>query len=74
MNIKSSQSLVSEAMEIVKTISPEEALNLVNENKCNLVDIRDKIDVDKLFQENSFDALIHLAGQVAVTTSIDDPM
>jgi len=37
------------------------------------IDIRDKIDVDKLFQENSFDALIHLAGQVAVTTSIDDP-
>jgi len=55
MNIKSSQSLVSEAMEIVKTISPEEALNLVNENKCNLVDIRDKIELDRLGRiENSY--------------------
>ena len=35
------------------------------------IDIRDKRDIDKLFKENNFDALIHLAGQVAVTTSID---
>ena len=37
------------------------------------IDIRDKRDIDKLFKENNFDALIHLAGQVAVTTSIDNP-
>ena len=37
------------------------------------IDIRDSRDIDKLFKENNFDALIHLAGQVAVTTSIDNP-
>ena len=41
MSIKSSQTLVSEALKIVKTISPKEALKLSNENLCNLIDIRD---------------------------------
>ena len=41
MSIKSSQTLVSEALKIVKTISPNEALKLSNENLCNLIDIRD---------------------------------
>ena len=41
MIIKSSQTLVKEALEIVKTISPEEALNLSKKNQCNLIDIRD---------------------------------
>ena len=37
------------------------------------IDIRDSRDIDKLFKENNIDAIIHLAGQVAVTTSIDNP-
>ena len=41
MTIKSSQTLVSEAIKEVKTISSEEALKLHQENKCNLIDIRD---------------------------------
>ena len=41
MEIKSSHQLVSEALEKIKTISVDEALNLFNENKCNLIDIRD---------------------------------
>jgi len=41
MIIKSSQTLVSEALKEVKTISPDEALKLYKENKCNLIDIRD---------------------------------
>ena len=41
MSIKSSQTLVSEALKVVKTISPKEALKLSNENLCNLIDIRD---------------------------------
>ena len=41
MDIKSSQILVSEALKEVKTISSEEALKLCQENKCNLIDIRD---------------------------------
>ena len=41
MTIKSSQKLVEDALKEIKTISPEEALNKFNENKCNLIDIRD---------------------------------
>ena len=41
MAIKSSQTLVLEALKVVKTISPDEALKLSNESKCNLIDIRD---------------------------------
>jgi len=41
MTIKSSQTLVSEALKEVKTINSEEALKLYQENKCNLIDIRD---------------------------------
>ena len=47
MNIKSPQSLVSEALKSVKTISPVEALKLHNENKCNLIDIRDLVELEK---------------------------
>ncbi len=47
MSIKSSQTLIKEALEEVKTISPEEALDLVNNNKCNLIDIRDAIELQK---------------------------
>lgn len=47
MKIKSSQTLVSEALKNVKTISPKEALNLLNDNKCNLIDIRDKNELEK---------------------------
>ena len=39
----------------VKTISPEEALKLVNENKCNLIDIRDAFELQREGSvENSF--------------------
>ncbi len=48
MAIKSPQTLISEALKLVKTITPEEAMNLVNENKCNLIDIRDKVELQKL--------------------------
>ena len=41
MNIKSLQSLVSEAMHEIKTISVDEALKMVEENNCNLIDIRE---------------------------------
>jgi len=55
MAIKSPQTLISEALKLVKTITPKEAMNLVNENKCNLIDIRDKVEIQKLGTiENSF--------------------
>ena len=47
MPIKSSQTLISEALKEIKTISPEEALKLSNENKCNLIDIRDAIELQR---------------------------
>ena len=54
MSIKIPQELVAEALKIVKTISPEEALKLSNENKCNLIDIRDAIELQNLGRiENS---------------------
>ncbi|MDB9831510.1 rhodanese-like domain-containing protein [Candidatus Pelagibacter sp.] len=46
MNIKSSQTLVSEALDKVKTITAEEALKLSNEDKCTLIDIREKGELD----------------------------
>ena len=46
MHIKSSQTLVSEALKEVKTINTEEALKLSNEGKCNLIDIREKGELD----------------------------
>ena len=55
MAIKSPQTLVAEALKAVKTITPEEALKLDSENKCNLIDIRDEIELKKLGRiENSF--------------------
>ena len=41
MNIKSSHTLVSEALKEIKTISTEQAYEMFSEDKCNLIDIRD---------------------------------
>ena len=47
MAIKSAQQLVQEAYTEVKTINPDQALTLVKENKCNLIDIRDVRELEK---------------------------
>jgi len=47
MAIKSSHTLVSEALSKVKTITADEALKLSNEDKCTLIDIREKGELDK---------------------------
>ena len=47
MTIKTAQTLVSEAMQEIKTISTDDAYKLLEENNCNLIDIRDKIELDK---------------------------
>ena len=47
MAIKSSQSLVSEALEQIKTISTDEAYRMQRDNKCNLIDIRDIRELQK---------------------------
>ena len=54
MNIKSSQMLVSQALEEVKTISANEAYQISINDKCNLIDIREKGELDKMGRvENS---------------------
>jgi len=47
MTIKSSQTLVSEALKEVKTITADEALKLSNQGQCTLIDIREKGELDK---------------------------
>ena len=41
MAIKSSQTLVSEALQEIKTISTDDAHEMYKNNKCNLIDIRE---------------------------------
>ena len=54
MPIKSSQTLVTEALKDVKTITADEALRLSNEDTCTLIDIREKGELDKMGRvENS---------------------
>ena len=55
MTIKSPKILVADALSEVKTISPSEALELSNKNECNLIDIRDTIEIQSTGGiENSF--------------------
>jgi rhodanese-related sulfurtransferase len=57
MTIKSSQTLVSEALKEIKTISPEDALKLSNEGKSNLIDIR---DIRELENEGKVENSLHI--------------
>ena len=47
MTIKSIQSIVSEAMSEIKTISADEANVMIEENSCNLIDIREINELEK---------------------------
>ena len=47
MTIKSSQTLVLEALQEIKTISTDEAFKMVENDKCNLIDIRDIRELQK---------------------------
>ena len=57
MTIKSAQQLVQEAYAEVKTIDTNSAFNLVNEDKCNLIDIR---DVRELERDGKVENSIHI--------------
>ncbi len=46
MNIKSIKTLVAEALQEIKTINVDEALEMVKENNCNLIDIRDASELE----------------------------
>ena len=55
MKIKSPQKLVNEALNNVNTFSSKEALEMVNKEKCILIDIRDALELDKNGKiENSY--------------------
>ena len=55
MTIKSPKSLIEVALKEIKTLSPSEALKLSKENKCNLIDIRDMVELQNTGRiENSF--------------------
>ena len=47
MTIKSSNTLVAEALEEVKTINTDEAYEMLEKDKCNLRDIRDIRELEK---------------------------
>ena len=47
MTIKSSQTLVTEALNEIKTISTDEAFEKFNKNDCNLIDIRDVRELER---------------------------
>ena len=54
MKIKSSKDLVTEALSEIKTISPQEGLEKINNKSCNLIDIRDIRELERLGRiENS---------------------
>ena len=55
MTIKSPKSLIEDALKEIKTLPPSEALKLSKENKCNLIDIRDMVELQNTGRiENSF--------------------
>ena len=47
MTIKSSQTLVAEALKEINTISSDEAYEKINKNECNLIDIRDVRELER---------------------------
>ena len=57
MKIKSSSLLVKEALNKIKTINEDEAFDLVNEKKCNLIDIR---DIRELQKEGQIEGASHI--------------
>ena len=57
MNIKSSQTLVAEALTEIKTISKDEAYELSDKGKCNLIDIR---DIRELERDGKIENSVHI--------------
>ena len=47
MTVKSIQTLVSEAMREIKTINADDAHKMLEDNECNLIDIREARELEK---------------------------
>ncbi len=57
MVIKSSKSLVSEALDQIETINADQAFDKVNNDQCNLIDIR---DIRELEREGRINKSLHI--------------
>ena len=57
MAIKSSHTLVSEALKEIKTITTDQAYDMSNQGKCNLIDIR---DIRELQKEGRVENSLHI--------------
>jgi rhodanese-related sulfurtransferase len=57
MSIKSSKTLVDEALKVIKTLEPVEAKELQDQKKCTLIDIR---DVRELHSQGGIQDAIHI--------------
>ena len=57
MTIKPIQSLVSEALKEIKTINPDQAFKMVQDNNCNLIDIR---EINELQNSGSVEGANHI--------------
>ena len=47
MTVKSIQTLVSDAMQEIKTINADDAHKMIEDNECNLIDIREARELEK---------------------------
>ena len=57
MNIKSSQSLVAEALKSIKTLKSEEVKKLLENNEITLIDVR---DVREIWKDGTFENAKHI--------------
>ena len=58
MTVKSIQTLVSEAMQEIKTIDADEAFKMVENQECNLIDIREARELEKT---GSVESSVHIS-------------
>ena len=71
MTIKSSQTLIQEALKQIKTLTPEEALQKKLNNECNLIDIR---DFNELEREGKIENSLHISrGLLEFSIQPDSP-
>ena len=72
MNIKSPQTLISEASKEIKTISAQEALDLSKNNKCNLIDLREE---GELNNTGSIENSTHIPrGLIEFSLNLNSPL
>ena len=57
MTIKSSKTLVSEALQQIETLDSVKTKELLEQEKCTLIDIR---DIREIWQEGAVDESLHI--------------